>query len=163
MISLSHLNVQLRLLPQVVVSRIVALTLLQVLANILLLMVRLLVALLVGALVGRQLVEVQLGHQFPYELLAIDAAFVPFSATNVLVGIFRVKAELIVRFTVTGLEGCFEGAHDLVEPVRGQRLEVVLLVDLVDRDPAVHLQTVEEEEQLRQLLGLVVLPLFAVF
>jgi hypothetical protein len=49
-----------------------------------------------------------------------------------------------------------------VKAVSGQRLEVVFLVDLVDRNAAVHLQAVQEKEQLRQLLRLVVLALLPV-
>ena len=44
-----------------------------------------------------------------------------------------------------------------MEAVRGKRLEVVLLVNVVDGDLVVHLQTVQEKKQLRQLLSLIVL------
>lgn len=49
-----------------------------------------------------------------------------------------------------------------MEPGRWHLFEAHFLVDLVDRDPAVFLQRVQEEEDLGQLLGLLVLTLLAV-
>lgn len=49
-----------------------------------------------------------------------------------------------------------------MEPGRWHLFEALFLVDLVDRDPAVFLQRVQEEEDLGQLLGLLVLTLLAV-
>lgn len=161
MISLSHLNVELRLLPQVVVSRVIDLTLVEVLADFLSICV-LVVYLLFRTLVSGQLGEVELGNQLANEPATVHTALVAAAAPNVLVGVLGVETKFVVRLTVTRFERSFKGAHNLVEAVSGQRLEVVFLVDLVDRNAAVHLQAVQEKEQLRQLLRLVVLALLPV-
>ncbi len=64
---------------------------------------------------------------------------------NVLIGVLRVETELVVALAVAGLETGLESFDHLVEAVRGKRLEVVLLVNVVDGDLVVHLQTVQEK------------------
>jgi hypothetical protein len=49
-----------------------------------------------------------------------------------------------------------------MEPSCWQRAELVLVIDLVDRNSSIHLKAVQEKEQLRQFLRLQVMPLLAV-
>lgn len=50
-----------------------------------------------------------------------------------------------------------------MEPARLQSLELVLLVDLVDRNLMFHLQTMQEKQKFGKFLGLEMLLLLPVF
>ena len=65
---------------------------------------------------------------------------------DILVGILTVETILVLAFAVAWFEASIKSAHYLMEAVRGQGLEVVLLVDIIDWDSSVHLQTVQKEQ-----------------
>lgn len=81
---------------------------------------------------------------------------------DVVITVLAVETVLVVALTVAWLEAGLERAEDLVETMGRQGLELVLFVDLVDWDVAVHLQTMQEEQKFRELLGLLVLTLLTV-
>ena len=69
------------------------------------------------------------------------------SRFDIIIGVLTIKTVFVVTFTVAGLEACFKRAHDLVESVGGQGLEIVFFIDVVDGDSAVHLQTMQKEQK----------------
>lgn len=159
-ILLTHLDIQQRLLLQIIVTqpRVRQNTLhvasLQVLADLfrcllLLLVITSMVRLwlfFVTAHVLRQRVQVQWRHKLHYLLFVGFTHRKVSSRFNILIRVFTIKTVFIITFWVTRFERSFESTHNLVESVRGKRLKIVLFIDVVNWDAPVHLQTVQEEK-----------------
>lgn len=67
----------------------------------------------------------------------------------VLVTVLGIEAEFVVALTFTRLEGSFKLSYNLMESVSRKSLELILLVDCIDWNTAVHLKTMQEKQNFR--------------